>query len=278
MRLAISNIAWDVIHDDAVATRLASAKIDAIDVAPGKYFADLERASDADIRAVRRWWADRGIEITGMQSLLFGTVGLNVFGPAAVRAAMLSRLDAVCRVGAGLGAPRLVFGSPKNRLRGGLSDEQTREVAGEFFRRVGDIATSHGVVVCLEPNPTRYGADFMTHSDETAAVVRLVDHPAIRMQFDSGALTLNGEQADQVLDRHAALVGHVHASEPDLVPLGDGATDHAAMAGALAKYLPGHVVSIEMVAPAHESHLTAIERALKVAVAHYRQAGNGPSP
>ena len=35
---------------------------------------------------------------------------------------MLEHLRAVCRIGAGLGATRLVFGSPKNRDRSGLSD------------------------------------------------------------------------------------------------------------------------------------------------------------
>ena len=69
----------------------------------------------------RAWWAERGIEITGMQALLFGTSGLNVFGPSEVQDAMLAHLAAVCRIGAGLGAVRVVFGSPKNRDRSGLT-------------------------------------------------------------------------------------------------------------------------------------------------------------
>jgi sugar phosphate isomerase/epimerase len=270
MRLAISNIAWDVSEDEAIARLLTRYAIDAIDVAPGKYFPNPEKAGTEEIAAVRRWWTERGIEITGMQSLLFGTTGLNMFGSAPTKDAMLDRLAAVCRIGAGLGASRLVFGSPKNRDRNGLADEEAFDQAVRFFRRLGEIAQDHGVMICLEPNPPCYGANFMTTSLETVTVVEGVDHPAIRMQFDSGAATIQGEEVEMVLTRCAPRIGHIHASEPDLLPLGDGATSHAMIAAALRRFLPHHVVSIEMLATVNEAHLHAIERALKVAVQFYR--------
>ena len=270
MRLAISNIAWDIAEDTSVAKLLGKFGVDAIDVAPGKYFPDPANAKDEDIANVRRWWAGHEIEITGMQALLFGTTGLNVFGDSKSQEAMLEHLRAVCRIGAGLGATRLVFGSPKNRDRSGLSDAQALEQAVSFFRRLGNTAQEHGVIVCLEPNPTRYGANFMTTSAETAHVVAAVGHEAIRMQFDTGALTINGESPEAVLECSSRLIGHVHASEPDLVPLGDGGTDHQLMHKALSQHLPEHLVSIEMVATQEEPHLQSIERALVCAVECYR--------
>jgi D-psicose/D-tagatose/L-ribulose 3-epimerase len=272
MRLAISNIAWDVTEDEAIAKLLHRFGIDAIDVAPGKYFPQPAEATDVEIASVRDWWASRGIDITGMQALLFGTTGLNVFGPATTQDAMLRHLDAVCRIGGGLGARRIVFGSPKNRDRNGLSDQAAMDIAALFFRRLGDSAASHGVIVCLEPNPPCYGGNFMTTATETASVVAHVGHPAIRMQLDTGALTINGEDADAVLQACASLIGHVHASEPDLLPLGDGGTDHGKMFAALARHLPHHVVSIEMLATKSEPHELSIERALKLAISSYRPA------
>lgn len=272
MRLAISNIAWDIAEDTSVAKLLGKFGVDAIDVAPGKYFPDPANAKDEDIANVRRWWAGHDIEITGMQALLFGTTGLNVFGDSKSQQAMLEHLRAVCRIGAGLGATRLVFGSPKNRDRSGLSDAQVLEQAVSFFRRLGNVAREHDVIVCLEPNPTRYGANFMTTSAETAHVVAAVGHEAIRMQFDTGALTINGESPEAALECSARLIGHIHASEPDLVPLGDGGTDHQLMYEALQQHLPDHVVSIEMVATKEEPHLRSIERALTCVVECYRTA------
>jgi len=273
MRIAISNIAWDPTEDADVAALLRRYGIDAVDLAPGKYFDQPAAARDAEIDAVRRRWADEGIAVTGMQALLFGTSGLNLFGPPAVQQAMLDHLQAVCRIAAGLAAagdvPRLTFGSPKNRDRSGLDDMAAEAAAVPFFRRLGDIAQAAGVVVCLEPNPERYGANFMLTHAEAARVVAVVAHPAIRLQLDTGALTIQHEPPGEVLAAHAALVGHVHLSEPDLVPLGDGGTAHAAVAAALRQALPRHVLSIEMLATRDEPHLAAIERALRVAQAHY---------
>lgn len=272
MRLAISNIAWDVPEDERVAALLERYAVDAIDIAPGKYFPEPAKASPEDILAVKQWWASRGIEITGMQALLFGTSGLNVFGRAQSQEALLAHLNEVCRIAAGLGSTRLVFGSPKNRDRTGLDDAVAMDIAVDFFRRLGATAQRHSVIVCLEPNPTCYGANFMTTSAETRAVVERVAHPCIRMQLDTGAITINAEDPRQVVSDCAQLIGHIHASEPALVPVGDGATDHAEFGRALSDSLPGHIVSIEMVATQQEDHLASIERALLVACRSYRNS------
>jgi sugar phosphate isomerase/epimerase len=268
--LSISNLAWDVAEDEAVAALLGRVGVDAIDIAPGKYFPRIQETTDSEIERVRRWWNERGVEITGMQALLFGTAGLNLFGPVEVQDAMLRHLTAVCRIGAGLGARCLVFGSPKNRDRLQLSPEDALPIAVSFFRRLGDIARAHRVTICLEPNPARYGANFMTDSAETAAVVTAVDHPSIRMQLDVGALAVNRENARAVVQQHAALIAHVHASEPDLVPVGDGTADHACAAAAIAQALPDRVIAVEMLSGDAAPHLETIERALRLAIRHYR--------
>lgn len=275
MRLAFSNIAWDPQEDSGVAGLLSRYGVDAVDVAPGKYFPDPLNTGRAQVRSVRAWWEERGFEITGMQALLFNATGLNLFGPPPVQEGMLRHLEAVCRIAAGLGATRLVFGSPRNRDCTGVADDRVLPVAVEFFRRLGDAAGTSGVVICLEPNPVRYGANFMTDSTEAAGVVRAVDHPAIRLQLDTGALRINGEDPAEVVAAHAEIVGHVHASEPDLAPLGDGDADHGAAAQALKSVLPNHVVAVEMVATTAEPHLVSVERALRVAIEHYGPGENG---
>jgi len=272
VRVGISGIAWDIVEDALVADLLRRYEIDAIDIVPGKYFPRPMDVSAEEISAVGRWWRAHGVEITGMQALLFGTTGLNLFGTAESRTAMQDHLAAICRIGGALGARRLVFGSPKNRDRTGLTDNEAQLRAVDFFRRIGDIASAAGVEVCLEPNPERYGANFMTTSLETADVVRAINHPAIRMQLDTGAMTINEEDPEEVVQQCADLIGHIHASEPDLVPLGDGGARHDAFANVISMYLPRSTVSIEMVATREESHLGSMERAIRVARAHYGSA------
>jgi sugar phosphate isomerase/epimerase len=270
MRLAFSNIAWDREEDVSVVGLLEANHVNAVDLVPGKYFPDPEVAKAADVALVARWWHDRGFEITGMQALLFGASGLNVFGNDDSRRRLLRRLDSVFAIGEGLSARNLVFGSPRQRDMTGLSGQNAVDMAVDFFSQAGDLAAARNVVLCLEPNPVRYGCNFMTDAESTADIVRRVGHPAIRMQLDLGAIAINGEDAAEVISRHADLIAHIHASEPDLVPLGEGTTNHAAAAAAIRAHLPDHVVSIEVRGDEKSPHLKAVASSLLTALRYYR--------
>ena len=263
MRISISNIAWDIKDDETVCAILQRHHVDAIDIAPSKYFSDFASTTPDQIDKVRRWWAERGIDIIGMQSLLYGTQGLNLFDATDVQQHMLSHLSHVCRIGDRLNARRLVFGSPRNRDRTGLSDDQVLEIATGFFKRLAHIAQQHDVSICLEPNPECYGSNFMTTSQETAAVVKAVDDPALKMQFDTGSLCINGESPSSVCAEFQHLIGHVHASDPQLLPVGTGATDHCQAASALREYLPDAPVTIEMLTTSVDDSLNAVEKSIQ---------------
>ena len=270
MRISISNIAWDVHEDSQIFDLLRKYNINAIDIAPGKYFPDPVQANDNEILAVKNKWNKEGFDIVGMQSLLFGTQGLNVFSSAETQNNMFRHLKAVCRVAAGLGVKALVFGSPKNRDRHDLNDQKSMEIAVSFFRSLGDIAKEFGVIICLEPNPTCYGANFMTTSMETSKVVRNVAHSHIKMQLDIGAITINNENIHEVLARDSDIIGHIHLSEPDLKPLGHKNTNHKIIADELARYFENSIATIEMLVTSDTPHLLSIEESLKIATSFYR--------
>lgn len=270
MRISISNIAWDPSQDNDVCVLLQKHHIDAIDIAPGKYFPDPKNASDKNIASVRQFWESKGISLAGMQSLLFGTQGLNIFSDKAVQQKMLEHLRAVIHVAAVLGIKPLVFGSPKNRDRQNLSDEESRLIAYDFFMQLGDIALNEGVIICLEPNPECYGANFMTSSAETINMVRMIGHPAIKMQLDTGAIAINHESVIQVIKGNEDIIGHIHLSEPNLIPLGRDNVEHAKVAAELNRLLPCRVATIEMLMPKNESPLAAIDEALSFVTRYYR--------
>ena len=265
--LSVSNIAWAPDEEEAAAALLAERGIGCVDVAPGRYFSDPAAATDREIAGTRAWWEERGLSIVGMQSLLFGTQGLNLFADHS--GVMFDRLGAVCRIGAGLGARALTFGSPRQRDRGDLSDADVQSIAVDFFGRLGDRAASEGVIVCLEPNAAVYGSNFMINNTDTAAMVRAVAHPAIALQLDIGNLTLNAEPAEATIAAVAPLVGHVHLSEPMLRPLGDSDAPHAEAAGAIHAHLPNRVMTIEMVRAEGEPALAAVARAITFARSTY---------
>lgn len=261
MRISISNIAWEKDEEPQIAELLAHMGVAAVDVAPGKYFPDVSAASDSDIRKVRAWWEERGISIYGMQSLLFGTKGLNVFGDRDSQDRLLRHLGHVCRIAEGLGAKRLVFGSPKNRDRSGLSDKETDDIALHFFNRLGNIAQSHGVVITLEPNPVCYGTNWVTTTKEAYAFVKELGNHGIAMQLDTGTVITNSEDSALFSEVKDA-VGHVHLSEPGLLPLSLAPAEHDSVFRSAAGIAPG-TVTIEMLTKGQGSTAELVERSVR---------------
>lgn len=262
MKLAISNIAWDVDDDNEVANLLKRFGVTAIDVAPSKYFKSLATVSDHEIRRVKDYWLQHGISITGMQSLLFGTTGLNLFGGSKVRFDMLNHLTRVCDVAQKLGATQLVFGSPKNRDKGELSQGLALAEATLFFKKLGDIANDYGVNICIEANPISYGCNFLTSTAEAGDFVSNLYHPNIKLHLDLGTVIANHENLSQIVLKYGEFISHIHASEPNLVELGCQVEKHAQFAPIIKEHLSNRVISIEMLT---HSNIHAIERALIVA-------------
>jgi sugar phosphate isomerase/epimerase len=271
LRLALSSLAFAPGDDASVAALLERLRVDALEIAFGKYFPDPGDAPDAAAARLRDAYAARGVEIVAAQSLLFGSP-LNIFDSQDARAALLARLAHVARLCAAAGATKLVFGSWRNRAPGASTPARAEEIACAFFRRLGDIAADRGLIVCLEPVPARYGATFLTTTAETAALVRMIDHSAIRMHLDAGAMMVNGEKPTATLADCAPLVAHVHLSEPDLVPFGDAGIDPAPLAATLMRTLPDRVASVEMLPVDGPARLAVIETSLRKAIDAFRRA------
>jgi len=245
MNLAISAIAWEPSEDDAAASILREHGFTGVELAPTKIFPRPHCAADAEIAACQEAWSRRGLRIVAMQALLFGRPELTVFGEA--RKQTLEYLCGVARLGGRLGAGALVFGSPRNRARGSMPAAEAWRAAVEFFRALGSAAAKAGTCVCIEPNPPRYGADFITTSEEALRLVEEVASPGFGLHLDAACALLAGEDFPASLRKSAHVLRHVHLSEPDLAPVRAGGTlDLPAIAAALRDIGYSGWVSVEM--------------------------------
>lgn len=158
------------------------------------------------------------------------------------------------------------------------------------LRLAGDVASRQGVVIAIEPCPIQYGCDVGNTTADAAAIVREAASPGVRLHLDTGSLALTGETgalsrmgvdggatssssslsggdaADPAeLDPSlAALVVHVHISEPFLAALTPRSVDaprprsvdaplradHAAIERLLRPLRDRVFYSLEMAAPA----------------------------
>jgi sugar phosphate isomerase/epimerase len=81
-----------------------------------------------------------------------------------------------------------MFLSPKHT---GVS----KELACGRLRRVGDIAKAHGVVVVLETHP-----DLGTNAEAHLETMRRINHPNVRVNFDTGNITFYNKGTNAVAE------------------------------------------------------------------------------
>ena len=269
MKISISNIAWDLPEEEAVAQLMKEKGIPGIEIAPTKIWPAPLEANQQSLLTYRRGWEDRGMEIVALQALLFGRPDLTIFENAEKREQTFEYLSAIIRQASILGAKVLVFGSPKNRLVGNRDPHQVMDEAIDFFSRLGEAASALQTKFCIEPNAAEYGCDFIRTADEGLELVKRVGHPGFGLHLDAGIMTMNGEEVEGVLERCLDSLAHFHISEPRLALIGEGGTDHFRMAGQLRNIgYPGWV-SIEMRNGWGPSNLDSVKKALELAQRYY---------
>ena len=246
LKISFSHIAWPP-EDEALALAcLKDLGLEEIEVAPLRAFGDPLVATESAVRERAAWYREQGFRTGSFQALLFGTAGLELFGNAGARQRMKDVLIAVGRVAGWAGAGPMVFGSPKNRLKGSLSHAEAIQQAAGFFREVADACAEAGSCLVIEANPVAYGADFCNTLEQAAELVAATDSPGFGLHVDAGGMALGGDEFETTLRQAADLVKHVHASQPDLASFDAPDPVHHRLASVLKEIHYAGGIAIEM--------------------------------
>lgn len=282
MRLAVSNIAWSPENRLEAYAALQAHSIRGLEIAPRLFFSrsdDPFLPSASDVEIALREIEDAGLQLVSMQSLLFGVKGAALFGDKQQREAFETGMVRAIRLADKVRIPHLVFGSPVQRtVPVSMARSEATDIAVEAFNRLGDQASATGTVIGIEFNPIRYGTNFLNTAEEALEFVRRVDHKAVKMVLDIGAMIINAEfeKIPPLMSSIGHRLGHIHISEPDLAP----APRHAHTASLVfaatmnAEYSGWH--SIEMKAVAVADQLSVLGKSLarlSEAVTTFRERG-----
>jgi len=246
MNLAISNIAWQKKFDIDVYKLMKKFGFRGLEVAPTRLFDNPLQASNKQIQEFIEDLLKFAIKPISMQSLLYGYPELTIFDNESVRNQTLKYLLECIILASKLNIKTLVFGSPKNRRIGNLVRSKAEDIAYTFFSTIGKFARDHNTIFCIEPNPVSYGADFITTTEEAIDFVRQIDNPGIKVNFDTGTAIINKENVEKLLGENINMFGHVHISEPDLLPIDSENKIHRIVANVLKLSDYKNFVSIEM--------------------------------
>ncbi len=219
MPLAVSNILWAEEKDETPCLRAArDAGADGIEVAPGR-IAPWDSLDEAKAAAYRRKLEDLGFQIPSLQAIFFGCAGMALLGDPESYERLAEHLRRVAGIANRLGAKRLVFGAPKNRVRGAMDEKTAFDLAVERLLPVARDMKREGVALVFEAVPAAYGCDFIQTTREAARLVRAVGDAGLRLHLDIGAALAAGEDPAALALENADILAHLHVSLPGLGPL-----------------------------------------------------------
>lgn len=238
MRLSCSNIAWPQDQDETVYALMKELGYTGLEIAPTRFFS--ERPYDCKALMYEKSAVLReqfGLRVVSMQSILYGR-GECLFEPDQAEL-LLDYLDQAFSFGESVGGCNFVFGCPRNRI---MPDGRTEKDAFPFFERAVESAGKHGCVLSLEANPPMYGTNFINTTREAFSFARKV--PGLKVNLDFGTI-INQCESLKAVASNSNLIGHVHISEPGLVPV-IRRQEHSELADMLREQDYDGYVSVEM--------------------------------
>lgn len=220
---------------------------DGIEIAPFTLAEDPAAIPADRRREFRDIIASEGLQFVGLHWLMVSPKGLHVTAPDPdLRARSWRHIHHLIDLCADLGPGGvMVFGSPKQRgTTGGLSRADATRHMVEGLAEAAPHAATRGVTILLEALPAGQ-CDVVTSLDEAAALVRQIDHPAVRTMFDCHNAIDETEPHAALLERHYHLIRHVHVNELDGRHPGTGSYDFKPVFEVLRRRQYGGWVSLE---------------------------------
>lgn len=117
----------------------------------------------------------------------------------------------------------------------GMAREQQRECMLENLSYAAPLATQANVLLTIEMlNPMDNPGYFLTSSQEAIEIIRQVDHPQVRFQFDTYHLQMMEGNLAQTLRQNIAWIGHIQfADYPGRHEPGTGEIDFVQLSAAI---------------------------------------------
>lgn len=211
MKLAASNLAWDIKDDNKIIDKLKMLNYNAIEIAPTKIVS--ENPYD-NIDKFIKYKNSIGMNICSLQSIWYGK-NVEVFKNEDNLKEMILYTKQAIDLASSLNCNNLVFGNPKFR---NINNKYEYELALKFFKEVSKYAFEKNVYIALEANPSIYDTNFINDSKSCFEFIKNLNLNGLKVNYDIGTALTNNENID-VIDENIDLINHVHISMPYLKPI-----------------------------------------------------------
>jgi sugar phosphate isomerase/epimerase len=187
-----------------------------VEIAPFTLAEDVRKVSAVGRAEVRRLAADANLEVVGLHWLLAKTEGFHLTSPnPQVRRRTADYLAALAECCAELGGKVLVLGSPRQRnLLPGVTREAAMDYAEDVLQQLLPILQQTETCLALEPLAARE-TDFVNTAAEAVELIERIGAAEVRLHLDCKAMADESASAAELIRRHAQLLAHFHANDPN---------------------------------------------------------------
>ena len=182
-----------------------------------------------------------------MHWLLVKTDGYHLTtNTTAIRKKTQDYFEQLIELCADLGGSIMVLGSPKQRnFTAPMTHADAMKNAADTLSGLTELLEKYGVTIAIESLGPSEG-NFLNLASQGVELIKLIDHPNIRLHLDVKAMSSEPEPVDKIIHDHQAYTVHFHANDPNLLGPGMGEFDQAPVFKALLETQYRGWVSVEV--------------------------------
>jgi hypothetical protein len=213
MKIGISNLSW-LKKDNFKIVNYLNKKINFLEYS---YHNLIRFHPSLSLKEITKFYRKNMTPLYSMQSLLYKKKNCYIFGNANQRKNFIKELKNKIFLAKKLKTKILVFGSPKNKKNiSSFNKKHMIEIFTSTFLQLAEYSKKKGVCICIEANPKFYKNDFLIYTKDALNIVKKINSPNIRLNFDLGTAISNAEEYKDLLRKNLKFVGHVQISLPKL--------------------------------------------------------------
>lgn len=234
----------------AICEFVAAAGYDGIEVAPFTFAPNVEDIDADTRREIRDIAESSGLDITALHWLLVSPPGLHINAiDDETRIRTVDYMRSLIGFAADIGAPTMIFGSPKARFIEDDFDSAFMRTVDSYRQLLPDLE-GYNVTLCQEALPPPE-CDFLLHTEAAWEMVEAVNHPNFQLMLDVKSMCAekdilpNGKTPTALTREYGSRARHFHANDVNRRAPGYGDVDFGPILQALQRVEYDNWVSLE---------------------------------
>lgn len=210
MKLAVSNLCWDIGDSDNMLNHLKKLDINNIEGVLTK-IDTWDNLTIDKIHNYKDYLKSNNISIPSLQSLFYNVECETIFDEVN----FTSHIEKLIFFSKILSVKVLVFGSPSLRKKNLKWEHNLTNV----FEKIDNLLEKTNIELTIEPNSKIYGGDFFYTIPEIVEFISKNNFKHIKTMVDTHNIILEGNDPIEDLKLYFDYINHIHISENKLEPI-----------------------------------------------------------